>query len=148
MNFDLEAYLGTWYQIARNNAWYEIGCKTSAAVYSMQADQLVIKNYCYEEGIRTTNGAPEIPFLGSQRMISGFATPTRNPLVFDITFETGQQGKYNILFTDYFYYAIIGDPKTKYVSVLSREYTITEKEKSLLTKILRDYGFTNFEWTI
>lgn len=148
MSFDLKSYLGVWYEIARNNAWFEVGCETSAAVYTLENNQMIINNYCYERNVCSTNNAPFILHLGSRRMIRGYAVPTHNPLVFDITFETGQTGKYNILFTDYVNYAIIGDSTTGYVSVLSRKYEATDREKSLLVKILRDYGFNQVEWTI
>lgn len=148
MTFDLKSYLGVWYEIGRNNAWFEIGCETAAAVYTLENNQMIINNYCYERNVCSTNGAPFIMHLGSRRMIKGVAAPTYNPLVFDITFETGQNGKYNILFTDYVNYAIVGDSTTGYLSILSRQYGATDREKSLLTKIVRDYGFNQVEWTV
>lgn len=133
MNLDLNAYSGKWYEVGKNNAYFETQCQRSTADYVAGPRGLDVLNTCYlPNGKKTT--------------IRGFATPTNNPSVFDLRFDTGQTGKYQILFTDYTNFSIVGDVATQYVSVLSRKKNISDAEKSLLEEILRLLGFSKVEW--
>jgi len=151
MSFDLQKYSGVWFQVARNNAFYEVGCDNSVAVYTAEKGYLGVTNYCYKNGARAgIAGAPVIPGfpnLAAVFKITGKAYPTPDPLVFDLRFDTGDKGEYKILFTDYENISIVGDVNTQYFSVLSRRSTITSSEKRLVEEILRLRGFRNIEWT-
>jgi len=131
---DLEAYSGLWYEVGRKNAWFEVGCAGATAYYTVIPQGLSVLNTCLGP-----NGQ-------ALRQIKGIATPTAKPLVFNIKFETGQTGIYRILYTDYQYFSIVGDVKTQYLSILSRKRMITDSEQILLTKIVKDLGFTGVEW--
>lgn len=82
MPLDLKKYAGTWYQVARNNAFYEAGCENSVAVYTVGDGFLGVTNYCYRRNVSQTISAPPIPGfpdLVAVRKITGRAFPTSEP---------------------------------------------------------------------
>jgi len=130
---DLLAYSGKWYEVAKKNAYFEVQCQRATAEYTAVKNGLEVLNTCYLKDGKTTS-------------IEGFASPTNVANIFNLRFNTGQTGKYQILFTDYQNFSIVGDISTDYVSVLSRKPTVSEAEKSLLNEILLLLGFTNVKW--
>lgn len=67
--------------------------------------------------------------------------------MFDLRFDTGDEGRYSILYTDYDNISIIGDVRTQYFSVLSRTPRLSKVEEGLVKEILRVRGFRKIEWT-
>lgn len=150
---DLEAYSGVWYEIMRNNAFYELECQTSVAQYEIIDGVFHITNYCYQSNpndyIKMTPVIPGHPDLKVVNFIKGIAKPTKYPNIFKIKFENiDKLGIYRIYFTDYDNFSIIGDIRTQYFVVLSRNAKVTHGEKALLLKILDDLGFKNYEMTV
>ena len=143
MSFNIELYQGKFFEIYKQNAWFEIGCQAATANYKLTPDKknMNVLNICY-----SNTGTGEIytlqqPNLRAVRSITGIATPSEDPLILNLQFETGQGGIYEIFYTDYFY-SIVGTLSYNYLSILSREPYVKYSEISRLQEIAKSYGFT------
>lgn len=135
ITLDIPQYTGTWYTLGRNNAFYESFCEKSSAFYTQVPQGLQVLNSCYNQQDELIT------------QIRGLATPTDNPLTFNLRFETGNaKDLYQILYTDYDNFAIIGDVKTQYLSILGRRKNLTEKERRFIIQKVDLLGFKNFTW--
>lgn len=144
---DLEAYSGIWYETAKNNAYYAPNCDSAIAEYRISDVGLKIVNTCYSLNATGPSSFPQFPELRNGDSIHGVALPTKVNNIFQIKFETGNVGKYQILYTNYDDFSIIGDVKTQYVSVLCRRPLTSSGEKALLRRLLTALGFKTFTWT-
>lgn len=140
---DLQAYLGKWFEIGRNNAPWENDCEHSTAEYwsipwglpgVVNGPAIGLLNRCFRGGVETRN-------------IRGHAVPTEEAGVLNVRFDSGQTGVYRILYTDNVNYSIVGDPATGYISVLSRKAIPTSAEVGLISELLIRMGFTQITWT-
>lgn len=140
-SFDLNRYLGKWYEIARYNHSFErdlVGC---TAEYSLRDDgKIKVLNSGY---IKSLDG----PFKESV----GKAKPNSNgkPGQLRVSFFGPFYSDYNImeLAPDYSY-SVIGSASPKYLWILSRTPEITsELRKALLKKIQqRGYDTSKLIW--
>lgn len=132
--FEVNRYLGHWYEIARRNAPFEAGCESSEAYYQLEGNTLIIKNNCLRNGrvVSTISGT------GKQvkKCVGTFA----------LEFETGQKGIYQVLYTDYEHFSLVGNQKTGYLSILSRNRYYSPGEQKLLEQLARLYGFEGLSW--
>lgn len=141
--FNLEKYQGKFYQIYKQNAFFETDCQASTAEYKLSDDksELKINNVCYSINGEGDGYTEKENNLKELRSIKGFATGTEDPLIFNIEFEFGQKGVYRIFFTDY-EYSIVGDLQTNYLSILSRKPYVKEEKLKSLKDMAVKYGFT------
>jgi apolipoprotein D and lipocalin family protein len=136
-SFSVERYLGTWFEIARANAPFEMGCARAVAQYTPAPGGITVVNTCLDGA-----GNPI-------RQIQGMASLTRQPGVFRLVFPGGMPAaRYEVLQTDYEHYSIVGNRTTGYLSILCRRPTVTPFEQNLLHVIVATLGFSNVEWTL
>ena len=138
---DLERYLGTWYEIARYEHFFEKDCKNVTANYSMlDVDTIKVINRCTKI---QTNEKKEA--LGR-----AYATDFTNSKL-KVSFFRPFYGDYWVLILDEKYdYVVVGTPSREYLWILSRTSNLDEKIKKEILQKLPTLGFDTSKliWTI
>lgn len=129
MEFDLEKYLGFWYEIARIKNEFEPGMKKVMAQYSLSSDGF----------IRVVNSG----YLGDKlHWIEGIAKTTSDPRLLRVSFYNGIFSDYKILFIDDDYsYALVGGNSDNYLWILSRESDLREDIILSLVCLAEELGY-------
>jgi len=138
---DIKKYLGTWYEIARYEHFFEKDCKNVTATYSLKENnEIKVINKCTNIN---TNKIKEA--IGS-----AYSTNETNSKL-KVSFFWPFYGDYWILDIDENYtYAIIGEPSRKYFWILSREKELDSNLKKEILNKLPSYGYDSKSliWTI
>ncbi|MGD9226318.1 MAG: lipocalin family protein [Desulfobacterales bacterium] len=123
---DLNRYLGKWYEIASYPAWFQKGCTASTAEYTMRSDgKIKIMNRCHKDHL----DGPLKESVGKAEVVDD-QTNAKLKVWFFWPFK----GNYWIIDLDHDYrWAVVGEPKRKYLWILSRTPTI---DKTLYQTIL------------
>ena len=120
---NIDKYLGTWYEIARYEHFFEKGCSDISATYSLRDNgEIDVLNRCTKDGK-----------LSEAKGIA-YATDKTNAKL-KVSFFRPFYGNYWVLMLDEKYqYAVIGEPSREYFWILSRTKTLDEdiKKKILL----------------
>lgn len=128
-NFDLNKYLGTWFEIARIKNNFEPLMTDVKAEYSLNRDG----------SIKVINSGY---INGKLNQISGIAEPTDKPGVLKLSFFPGQETEYRILFVNENYsYALVGGERDNLLWILSREKTLDEDVLAELISIGLQSGY-------
>ncbi|MBM9536632.1 lipocalin family protein [Desulfobulbus alkaliphilus] len=133
-NFNLESYLGTWYEIARLDHSFERGLSRVTAEYSMREDggvRVINRGYSAEQQIwKEAEG--KAYFVGSPDQ--GFLK---------VSFFGPFYGSYVIFALDHaeYQYALVSGPNRSYLWLLARTPTITDDLKETLVGRARELGF-------
>lgn len=114
---DLNKYVGTWYQIARNPIFFENGCVCSRQVLTpLASGQVQVYNSC-------NLMSPDGPL----RDISGLAT-NQDPVTnakFKVDFNLPKKGDYWVIGLDAQYrYAVVSEPSMAALYILSKTPTL------------------------
>ncbi|MCF8360992.1 MAG: lipocalin family protein [Prolixibacteraceae bacterium] len=123
--FELEEYLGKWYEIARFDHKFERGLERVTATYSTRPDgKIKVLNQGYKDG--------KLKKAEGKAKLASPETPRRLKVSFFLFFYA----PYNILELDEDYtYALIGSETDDYLWILSRTPQMeTEKYQMLLEK--------------
>lgn len=130
LEFNVAKYMGTWYEYARYNSWYEYGCKGSEANYTLNDDGTVnILNKCKRFLLRNT--------------ASGLATQVYPGVgTFGVTFFPFMWGSYIVLYTDYRNVAYVTTENSDYFWVLVRDKSVSKILQDRIHKDLRYYSDT------
>lgn len=130
-NFDINKYLGTWYEIARTDNKFEKGCTNVSAEYTMRSDNgIQVINKCNVDGdSRLATGR-------------GYFTNAKNIGSLKVTFFWPFYGNYNIIYIDKNYqYALVDGGSLDYLWILSKTKTIPQEQKSQMLNIAKENGF-------
>lgn len=126
-HFNVQRYMGLWYQIANIPSFFDLKCSRSTATYTPLVDEegdTVVKvfNVCYDANWNVVE------------TITGLAVPTCNPAALKVDFPTAPPGvvlppgpNYLVHDTDYVDYAIVGSPTRTNLFILARTKTISRK---------------------
>lgn len=116
---DLQRYLGKWYEIASYPAWFQKGCTGSTAEYSLLSDgKIQVVNRCRKKSLQG-------PLKESKGKAEVVDTATNAKL--KVWFLWPFKGDYWIIeLGDDYQYAVVGEPKRKYLWILSRTPTMDE----------------------
>lgn len=136
-SFDIEKYLGTWYEIARLDYKWERGLDHVTANYSKNKNGSIkvdnkgynVKKQKWEESI-------------------GKAKPAGKPDVGElkVSFFGPFYGGYNIIALDSNYkYALVAGSSTRYLWLLSREKTMPEEVKKSFLEKAKAIGYKTEE---
>ncbi len=136
----LPRYLGTWYEIARYENRFEKGCVGASATYAMEEDFIRVTNRCYDAaGTKTGEAygkAYSVENSGNSKLRVSFFWPF--------------YGDYWIvkLAPDY-RYAVVGEPSRKYLWILAREKTLSDRDKKEILDALPTMGYDDsmLYWT-
>ncbi len=129
---DIQKYLGTWYEIARYEHFFEKGCSNVTATYTLEdnADIKVIN--------RCDKGDSEM----SEAVGVAYAIDASNSKL-KVSFFRPFYGNYWIIMLDDKYnYAVVGDPSREYLWILSRTQTLDDKTTQMILKKLPGMGYT------
>lgn len=131
---DVERYLGTWYELARYDHFFERGCASVTATYSkLEGGDLRVINQCRK-------GSPD----GAQKRVSGKAwAPERTqPGKLKVQFFWPFAGDYWVLEVARDYsWALVGDPTRQSCWILSRTPQMDDALYAQLLERLQAYGF-------
>lgn len=110
---DLDRYLGTWYEIASYPAWFQKNCTAVTAEYGLRDDGLIsVMNRCRKGSLD-----------GKLKQAKGRAkvVDTQSNARLKVSFFGPFWGDYWIIDLDEDYqWAVVGEPKRKYLWILSR----------------------------
>ncbi len=123
---DLMRYVGRWYEIASYPAWFQKGCTGSMAEYTLLPDGK----------IRVINSCRKGSLEGKLKQSKGTAevVDTETNAKLKVWFFWPFKGNYWIIDLDPGYqWAVVGEPKRKYLWILSRTPTM---DKNLYQEIL------------
>jgi apolipoprotein D and lipocalin family protein len=132
--FELDRYLGTWYEIARLDHRFERDMTHVTADYSMQADG----------GVRVVNrgfNAKEQEWQQADGKAYAVDDPTIGRL--KVSFFGPFYGGYNIiaLDVDNYRYSLVSGPNHSYLWILSRTQKLEEGILNRLLQVARELGF-------
>jgi apolipoprotein D and lipocalin family protein len=140
-NVDIDRYMGSWYEIARFEHFFEKGCKNVIATYKKNSDNIItVENKCTKIESNKTKIANGV----------AYSTNKQNTKL-KVSFFRPFYGDYWILdLDDNYSYALIGTPSREYFWILSRERTIDIKLKKKILEKLPKLGFDTNKliWTI
>ncbi len=133
-NFDIQSYMGKWYQIASIPQFFDSDCVRSTAEYTYLSDKINVYNTCYD-----ANWNPI-------RSITGSATAPNPcvPAALIVTFPdtpVEQFPNYLIHATNYIDYAIVGSPTLTSFFILSRSPQMCVKEYKNILKYTKRLGY-------
>lgn len=139
--FNLEKYLGTWYEIARMDFRFERDLNNVTATYSLNKDGTVKVNnqgynYLTKEWKQAIGKAKLAGKPDEAKLKVSFFGPFYSP--------------YNVIELDEEYkYALVVGKNLKYIWILSREKTIPEEIKQKYLQKAEKLGFNTsiFVWT-
>ena len=127
--FDLRRFLGSWYEVARYDHWFERGMERTKAAYKLRADG---KIEVLNTGLK--NGKP--------KESKGKAKTTDTTGLLRVSFFGPFYSDYRILLIDKDYqYALIGSGSDSYLWILSRKSQLTKETKELILKEAQRRGY-------
>lgn len=131
-DFELDSYLGKWYEIARLDFRFERGLDNTTAEYSLNKDgSLKVDN----RGRRTRTGEYE-QAIGKAKFV-GDPSVAMLKVSFFGPFYSG----YNVIMLDDYEYALIAGASLDYLWILSRTTTIPDEIKARYLAKARELGY-------
>lgn len=134
-DFDLNRYLGLWFEIGRFDHSFERGMVGTTAMYSLNEDGT----------IKVVNSGYKDSFQGKFKRAIGKAKPAdkNNPAKLKVSFFLWFYGEYNILELDKenYSYALIGSSSDKYLWILSRSPKLSDDVLEFLIKRAKERGY-------
>ena len=133
--FDLNRYVGKWYEIARLDHSFERGLERVTAEYSFREDGgITVKN----RGFSNKNGK------WNEALGKAFFTGNSSEGYLKVSFFGPFYGAYVIFELDKenYQYAFVSGPSTSYLWFLSRTPTVSDKLKAEFETTSKELGFT------
>jgi len=132
---DLERYLGLWYEIARYDNSFERGCEAVTAEYSLRPDGLIrVLNTCRDGSPAGRARSSE----GKARIVPGSENAKLKVSFFGPFFL----GNYWVReHADDYAWSIVGEPRGKYLWILSREAVPGPDTLDMLLKRVAALGY-------
>jgi len=131
--FDVNKYLGTWYEIARFDYSFERNLNNTTATYSLNEDgtvKVLNKGYNYVKGT-WQDATGKAKFRGDKNVAS-----------LKVSFFGPFYGGYNVIALDSAYkYAFIAGSSTDYIWILSREKTLPDEVKKSYLELAKKIGY-------
>ena len=132
--FDLNRYLGKWYEIARYDHAFERGLVRTTAEYTLRDDgKIKVLNSGYLNGLN-----------GSYQESVGKAKPNKNgePGQLRVSFFGPFYGDYYILdLAPDYSYSVVGSSSPKYLWILSRTPQLSAEVQSKILRNLQKRGY-------
>ncbi|MBP5772427.1 MAG: lipocalin family protein [Bacteroidaceae bacterium] len=134
--FDLQRFLGSWYEVARYDHWFERGMEQTKATYRLRNDgKIEVMNTGFKNG--------------KQKQSKGKAKTTDTKGLLRVSFFGPFYSDYRIMLIDKDYqYALIGSNSDSYLWILSRKPQLSKDTKELILKEARRRGYdtSKFIW--
>ena len=141
-NFNLDRYLGTWYEIARMDFFWERGLKNVTAAYDKNEDGTIRVN---NQGTKIKKNE-HIQSIGKAKPLG---SPNRGAL--KVSFFGPFYSGYNVMHVDENYqYALVFGENLDYMWILSRHKDIPQDIKNKYLDYARQAGYRieDLTWTI
>jgi apolipoprotein D and lipocalin family protein len=137
---DLTRYLGTWYEIARYDNWFQRSCAGNvAATYATRADgRIDVTNVCRasDGGTKTAKGLAEVVDRKTRARLRVRFAPAF------LSFLPMVWGDYWVLgLADDYSWSVVGTPDRKYLWILARTPALTESQQDAVLTVVRAQGF-------
>ena len=128
---NLQKYLGTWYEIARYEHFFEKGCRDVTATYSLKDNgDIKVVNRCVKDA-KTTEAVGV-----------AYATNRSNSKL-KVSFFRPFYGNYWIIMLDEnYHYAVVGDPSREYLWILARTPVLDQAILDDILKRLPNMGYS------
>ncbi|MDE6256157.1 MAG: lipocalin family protein [Muribaculaceae bacterium] len=128
-NFDLNRFLGSWYEIARFDHKFERGMEQTKATYILREDGKVdVLNTGMKDG--------------KHSKAKGVAKLTDTPALLRVSFWGPFYSDYRVMLLDSDYrYALVGSGSDDYLWILSRTPQITPETKTLILAEAQKRGY-------
>ena len=129
-NFNPNAYLGEWYEIARTPNFFEKGCRCISATYTAeQNDYIGVYNQCLKDNKWSD--------------INGYVWNVDNdPAKLRVRFFWPFYASYWVLYVDSDYqYAVVGEPSRTYLWFLARDRVLDQATIDKMKAIAQDQGY-------
>jgi apolipoprotein D and lipocalin family protein len=131
---EIDRYLGEWYEIASYPAWFQRNCTAVTARYSLRDDGLIeVINSCRKGSLE-----------GKLKQVTGRAkvVDSDTNAKLKVSFFAPFWGKYWIIDLDQGYqWAVVGEPKRKYLWILSRTPSMDDDIYQQILARLPDKGY-------
>lgn len=131
--FDIDKYLGRWYQISSIPMTFSNDCTRSIAHYSKRGTQYFVTNTCLDE------------LLNVKRSIDGtISIPNpETPAYLNVKFSWFQSNSpnYIVLKTDYVDYSLVGSPDKSGLYILSRTPEMDVRQYKYLLDYAKNSGY-------
>lgn len=128
-NLDIKRYMGQWYEIAKYPNKFQKNCPLAKAIYTFDGQRVHVNNICLDKDgneLRRAKGKANI--IGDGKLEVSFFWPF--------------YGDYwVIMLADDYRYSVVGDPKRKYLWILSREKMLKEEDKQYILNNLEKFGY-------
>ncbi|MFZ5375180.1 MAG: lipocalin family protein [Campylobacterota bacterium] len=137
---DLERYSGEWIEIARYENRFERGCASASAEYRLSHEYVSVTNRCYDASGQQT----------AQAFGRAYPVPESSNAKLEVTFFRPFYGDYWILMLAPDYrYSVVGDPKRKYLWILSRTPALAADDRAAILQRLPELGYdpAKLYWT-
>jgi apolipoprotein D and lipocalin family protein len=134
IGFDIDRYLGTWYEIVRLDHSFERGLEKVTAEYSLRDDG----------GIKVVNkGFDSKKNIWKETIGKAYFIDDSDIGRLKVSFWGPFYGAYNIIDLDKenYSYSLVCGPNKSYLWILAREPHMEESLKSKLVKKAKDLGF-------
>jgi lipocalin len=130
--FDLEKYLGTWYEIARFDHRFERDLEGVTATYSvMDNGKIKVVNKGYEDSLN-----------GELNIAEGKAKITDQPGYLKVSFFWFFYADYRVMeLGENYQWALVGSNSDKYLWILSREPQLSRETINNILQHARNRGF-------
>lgn len=133
-SFDLNRYLGKWYEIARYDHSFERGLVGSTAMYTLRDDG---KIKVLNSGYLNTLDGPYKESIGKAK-----ARKNGKPGQLEVSFFGPFYGDYDILeLAPDYSYSVVGSSSPKYLWILSRTPQLSTGTKDKILRNLRHRGY-------
>lgn len=158
-NFNVDRYLGDWFEIAKTPNFFEVGCESAKAKYGKRTDTiLTVLNTCLgEDGDPKTRTCEEAGGIGCRGLnntvpprIRGTAQAVdpRIPAALHVSFPSSEFDmankdvpNYLVHDTDYKIYAVVGDPSRKFLFILARKKYMSAELFNAIVEFAAKLGY-------
>ena len=131
-NFELEPYLGTWYEIARLDNRFERGLSEITATYGMRdGGGVSVTNRGYDAEAGVWKDAEGKAFFIDDESVARLKVSFFGPFY----------GGYNVIALDSTEYSMIAGSTRKYLWILARDPMLNDATLDTLKKKAQDLGF-------
>jgi apolipoprotein D and lipocalin family protein len=134
-NFDVNRYLGMWYEIARLDHSFERGLNNISATYTLRGDGGVdVLNKGFDKKKNTWKEAKGKAYFVGKKTVAALKVSFFGPFY----------GGYNVIALDHdnYLYAMVCGPDRSYLWILAREKNL---DKSILNKLIEKAKSLGFE---
>lgn len=150
--FNIDRYMGEWFEIAKLPNFFEVGCSSAKAQYNRIASNAInVINTCLdEEGGGLQRPIPEIEGVCQNAWIfgTGIAKNTDFPAALTVSFPSAPESammtsgpNYLVHKTDYTTFSIVGSPDRRGLFILSRTKTMTKRLYNKLLRFVQSLGY-------